>query len=400
MIRSVEARTSKISETDWKYPQSSCIRSDWLIVNDDPPLASPHRLHWAEYGNPTGEPVMFIHGGPGGGCTDKPTLSRYFDPERYRIILFDQRGCGKSEPNAAAKDPKPALLNNETPYLVEDIIQLRNELRIRGKMHVFGGSWGSTLALAYAIEHPETVQTLILRGIFLCRKKELNYFYQGNAAADRPGTYDSELPGAYMFFPEAWKPYVEMISDLDDRKDMIAAYASIFNGADEERRNAAAKAWSIWEGCTSYLQQDMNDLDQYADPEFAKAFALIENHYFMNGAFLGGKAREQNYLLENVDRIKQIPIHIVQGRYDQVCPMYQAEELFVALKGVGSAFINYVITAAGHSAQERENCLALTDIMDKLPPMNPSDARIEELNATIKRIEDRLTAIERRNLGS
>jgi proline iminopeptidase len=177
---------------------------------DDPPISEPHRIYWAEYGNPTGEPVLFIHGGPGGGCTDEPKVSRFFDPKRYRIILFDQRGCGKSEPTAAAKDPTPALTNNETRYLIEDIIQLRKAVRIRDKMHVFGGSWGSTLVLAYAVMHPHTVQTLILRGIFLCRKNELDYFYQGNAATDQPTKYNPSLPGTYMFFPESWKLFVEL----------------------------------------------------------------------------------------------------------------------------------------------------------------------------------------------
>jgi proline iminopeptidase len=369
--RPAYAATSKLAETDWKYPLSPCTSSGWLSLDDDPPLASPHRIHWAEYGNAAGEPVLFIHGGPGGGCTKAPAVTRFFDPQRYRIILFDQRGCGQSEPSAAADDPRPALANNQTRYLIKDIAQLRDALNIGGKMHMFGGSWGSTLAIAYAIEHPETVQTLALRAIFLCRKKDLDYFYQGNAAGDLPGNYNSALPGAYMFFPETWKPFVEAITDTHRRRDMIAAYAEIFAGPDIGRRQAAAQAWSIWEGSTSHLQQDMSDLEQFADRDFALANAIIENHYFMKGGFLAGEVRNHDYLLNNVGKLKDIPIHIVQGRYDQVCPMYQAEELVAALKRAGSIVTNYVVTAAGHSSLERENCRALTEIMDALPPITP-----------------------------
>jgi proline iminopeptidase len=396
MNTNTQPKSSKVSEADWKHPQSPCLGSDWLTVIDDPPISEPHHIYWAEYGNPCGEPVMFVHGGPGGGCTNEPKVSRFFDPQRYRIILFDQRGCGKSKPTAAANDPKPALTNNETKYLIEDINQLRKALRIRGKMHVFGGSWGSTLALAYAIKHPDTVQTLVLRGIFLCRKNDLDYFYQGNAGTDQPGKYDPSLPGSYMFFPEAWKLFVETIPDMTARGDMIGAYAAIFEGTDEKRREDAAKAWSIWEGSTSYLHQDMSEIGKYSDPDFAKVFARIENHYFLNGGFLEERVRNQNYIVNNVNKIKDIPIHIVQGRYDQVCPMYQAEELVAALKKAGAVFINYVVTAAGHSSLERANCHALSEIMDILPLMSFADARIEELCAAMRRVEERLALMEHR----
>src|SRR5579884_4141561 len=167
---------SSLRDQDWKYPQRDVRQSGWLTVSESP----LHRLYWEEYGNPSGEPIVFFHGGPGGGTS--PALSRFFNPARYRIILFDQRGCGKSQPSAADNDPGPALADNTTPHLIADVIKVQEALGISGKMHVFGGSWGSTLALAYAIAHPHTVRTLILRGIFLCRRKDLDFFYQGNAA--------------------------------------------------------------------------------------------------------------------------------------------------------------------------------------------------------------------------
>ena len=315
--------------------------------------------------------MVFLHGGPGGASNRE--MSRIFDPSRYRLILFDQRGCGKSTPSAADENPKVALARNTTDDLIGDIQKIRAELNIADKMHLFGGSWGSTLALAYGIQHPETVKTLILRGIFLCRRKDFDYFYQGNAALHEGRPNDTSLPGAYIFFPREWRDFVEIIP-ASERGDMVKAYSKIFAmnpRSDEERAHqlAAAKAWSFWEGITSYLKQEEDDLGKYANPEFAKAFARIENHYFMNGAFLGGsgeKNRDNNYILEHTDRISSIPTYIVQGRYDQVCPMFQAEELIDALRRSGAKSINYTLTAAGHSMFEYENALSLTDIMDSL----------------------------------
>lgn len=358
---------SKISDGEWKYPPPALNRSGMLAVSGG------HRISWEEYGNAGGEPVMFLHGGPGGGCT--PALARFFDPKRYRIILFDQRGCGKSVPNAS-HDPTAALKDNTTRHLIEDILALRRELGIPGKMHVFGGSWGSTLSLAYAVAHPETVENLILRGIFLCRRKDLDYFYQGNAATYHLNPNDTSLPGAYLSYPEAWKLFVEFIP-AQKRHDMVKAYADIFamNAVSEQEtrhQEKAASAWSIWEGATSYLAQDTGDLGRFAEPDFAKAFARIENHYFMNGAFLGGSGeanRDNNFLLERIPQIKDIPVAIVHGRYDQVCPLFQAQELVAALEKAGSVSIDYRIPPAAHSMTERENCLALVDIMDHLPPM-------------------------------
>ena len=364
--------TSKMDiEKDWKYPQPKLVKEGNLSVSEHP----PHTIAWQEYGNPKGEPVMFLHGGPGGGCA--PFLARFFDPERYRIILLDQRGCGKSRPSAADNNPLPALENNTTGHLIGDMDALRSELGIRGKMHLFGGSWGSTLALAYAIEHPENVESMVLRGIFLCRKQDLDYFYQGNAATYEKNPNDHSVPGAYLMYPEAWKRFVEIIPP-EKRGDMIKAYAAIFshipaNDVEHARLTEAAKAWSVWEGVSSYLSQDLSDLGKFEEPEFAKAFARIENHYFMNGAFLGGKSgepnRSNNYILEHADRIKDIPIRIVHGRADQVCPLFQAEELVEALKKADAKDMQYTITPAGHSMLELENCLALTRAMDELPRM-------------------------------
>ena len=363
--------SSKLVESDWKYPASTPYASGLLDVHSP----AGHKLYWEEHGNPQGEPVLFVHGGPGGGTSG--FMARYFDPARYRVILLDQRGCGKSTPSVKDDDAGPGLTDNTTAHLIADIEALRADRGIAGKMHVFGGSWGSTLALAYAIAHPAQVQTLILRGIFLCRRKDIDFFYQGNAATYEAAPDDTRLPGTYMTFPEAWGAYVRVIPP-EQRHDMVAAYARIFAArpageAELAQQVAAARAWSVWEGMTSFLAQDLSDTGKFADAKFAKAFARIENHYFMNGAFLGGGAGEENrannYLLENVAALAGIPVHIVHGRYDVVCPMFLADELVTALQVAGHRRIDYRRTPAGHSMTERENCLALTDIMDTLPRM-------------------------------
>ena len=342
-------------------------------------------MYWAEYGNPEGEPVFVVHGGPGGAT--EPNMARYFDPARSRVVLFDQRGCGKSSPSAAT-DPEHALLDNTTAHLIDDMLALRSHRGITGKLHLFGGSWGSTLALAFAIAHPALVETLVLRGIFLCRRKDVDFFYQGNARGYEDHPHETAIPGTYQFFPEAWRSFVEEIEPAA-RHDMVKAYAAIFASsprapAEVERVTRAAIAWSVWEGTTSYLAQDLSQLGKFAEPDFAKAFARIENHYFMNGAFLGGSGeanRDQNFILDNIARIREISVHIVHGRYDMVCPLTQAEELVHALCAVGASRPDYRITAAGHSMRERENYCALVDIMDGLPRMSdrsaPSGARTE-----------------------
>jgi proline iminopeptidase len=361
------AYLSKLDAHEWRHGEAPLRASGYLTVSRAP----LHELYWAEYGNPNGQPVLFVHGGPGGG-TD-PSMTRLFDAARYRIVLFDQRGSGHSRPSAA-HDPIAALTDNTTPHLIADMCALCEHLNIREPAIVFGGSWGSTLALAFAIAQPERVARLVLRGIFLCRRKDVDYFYQGNAAGYARAPYDTQKPGAYLHFPEAWSAFVEVIPEAE-RGDMVAAYARIFalaTGTPEEAalQNAAAIAWSVWEGTTSYLAQDMAQIGKFADAEFARAFARIENHYFMNGAFLGGSGeqnRDQSYLLEHIARITHIPVHIVHGRYDVVCPLFQAEELVKALVDAGAPRPDYRITAAGHSLRERENHRALADIMDELP---------------------------------
>lgn len=364
--------SSKIGDTEWRYPVAVPNNAGFLDVGSP----AGHKIYWEEYGNPKGEPVMFLHGGPGGACNS--FMARFFNPARYRIILFDQRGCGKSTPNAADADGAPALRDNTTAHLIEDINKLKTDRGITGKMHVFGGSWGSTLSLAYAIAHPENVESLILRGIFLCRRKDLDYLYQGNAVTIATKPDDTSQPGAYQMYPEAWTDFVAAIPPAD-RTDMVAAYARIFamvpqNEAEREMQNRAAIAWSVWEGLTSYLAQDISDLGKFADADFARTFARIENHYFMNGGFLGGSGeanRDNNFIIDHVDRLKDIPIYIVHGRFDVVCPVFQADELIAAFRHAGHSRVEFHRTMAGHAQLERENYMALVDIMDKLPELKP-----------------------------
>lgn len=299
------------------YPEATANKTGFLNVSSDP----KHDIYWEEYGNPDGAPALVIHGGPGGACS--PIFARFFDPEHYRIIHFDQRGCGKSTPHASLED-------NSTHHLIADINKLREHLGVTGKMHLFGGSWGSTLALSYAIFHPDNVQSMALRGIFLCRKRDLDFFYQGDAA-DRG---NPTLMGAGRFMKEMWDQYVEFIP-ASERGDMIAAYNKRLCGDDEDVLIEAAKRWSIWEGLTCQIVPDYNLIKKFGDPHYAAAFARIENHYFLNSIFLGKDgAQDQNYIIENVDKIKDIPTEIVHGRYDMVCPRDQADDLVAAWHAV------------------------------------------------------------------
>lgn len=353
--------TSAIT-TEWRYPEAAPNRTGMLQVDTAP----DHTLYWEEYGNPAGEPVMFLHGGPGGACA--PVMARFFDPARYRVILFDQRGCGKSEPTVAQAGPAVALVRNTTDHLVDDINRLRDALGIGGRMHVFGGSWGSTLALVYAIRHPDKVASLILRGIFIGAREDLLYMYQGNAATFAEAPYALTEPGSYITYPDEWKAFVEVIPAAQ-RGDMMAAYKAIFDmvpGDDAERalQLRAALAWSVWEGTISNMIPKDDDPGKFGDAEFALSFAQIEAHFFANRLFLPA-----DYILANVDRIAAIPIHIVHGRFDQVCPLTQASRLIDALAGVGAAPVTYVRTNAGHSAMEAQTALALTAIMDGLAPI-------------------------------
>jgi len=276
-----------------------------------------HRLHVEECGSAEGVPVVFLHGGPGAGC--ESYHRRFFDPNRYRIVLFDQRGCGQSTPHAE-------LSNNSTDDLIADMETIREQLGIE-RWLVFGGSWGSTLALAYAQSHPERVSGLVLRGIFLCRPEEIRWFYQ---------------EGASRIFPDYWQDFIAPIP-AEEQHDLLAAYHARLTGSDEVARMAAAKAWSIWEARTASLLPNGSIVKQLGSPFTALSMARIECHYFMNDAFL-----EPNQLLENASRLVEIPGIIVQGRYDLICPMQSAWELHQSWPKSELR----VIPDAGHSAME------------------------------------------------
>jgi len=297
------------------------------------PVTGGHDLYFEESGNPRGKPVVFLHGGPGGG-TD-PKMRRFFDPKRYRIVLFDQRGCGKSRPRAS-------LVENTTWRLVEDIERLREHLGIE-RWQVFGGSWGSTLALAYAQTHPGRVTELVLRGIFLLRRWELEWFYQN------PG-------GAAAIFPDLWERYIEPIPP-EERDDMIAAYYARLTSDDPEVVTRAARAWSMWEGATSFLRLNPDYVSRFRQSAYATTFARIECHYFINRGFL----RSDNQLIEDVGRIRHIPGVIVQGRYDIICPMKSAWDLHRAWPEADLR----IVPDAGHSALEAGTIHELVSATDR-----------------------------------
>jgi proline iminopeptidase len=283
-------------------------------------VSALHELYYEESGHPEGKAAVFLHGGPGGG-TD-PSMRRFFDSRRYRIVLFDQRGCGASRPHAELRD-------NTTWDLVSDIETLREHLGVE-RWLVFGGSWGSTLALAYAQRHPQRVSELVLRGIFLLRRSELEWFYQNPQ-------------GAGAIFPDLWEQYVEPIP-VAERHDLIQAYYRRLTAEDAATRNAAARAWAIWEGGTSFLRTNSSYLAKFDDPGYAAAFARIEAHYFVHRGFL----QHDDQLLRDVSRIRNIPGVIVQGRYDMVCPARSAWDLHRAWPEAQLR----IVPDAGHSAFE------------------------------------------------
>ena len=276
-----------------------------------------HSIYWERSGNPSGLPVLIVHGGPGGGSS--PSYRRYFDPVKFNIIQFDQRGCGRSTPHSELKE-------NTTHHLIEDIEKLRHFLKLE-RWHVFGGSWGSTLSLIYAIQHTERVLSLTLRGIFLCRKHELSWFYQN---------------GASEIFPEEFDLYQSVIPP-NERSDLIKAFHSRLTSQNNSERARAAYAWTRWEISTSFLMPRELSIKKAANDNFSDSFARIECHYFTNNIFL-----EDNYILKNITMLKDIPISIVQGRYDVVCPMRSAWDLDNSL----SSSKLYVIDNAGHSMKE------------------------------------------------
>ena len=294
------------------YPPIEPFHTGRLKVSD------LHEIYYEQVGNPNGYPIVFLHGGPGGGISEDHR--RFFDPTYYRVILFDQRGCGQSLPFAELKE-------NTTWDLVADIEKLRQKLNIE-KWHVFGGSWGSTLALTYAISHPKVVTALILRGIFLCRPSELKWFYQD---------------GAGQIFPDVWESYYQHIPE-NERHDFVKAYYQRLTSPIEAVRLEAARVWSQWEMATSYLQQKPEAVDEMEDPARALPFARIECHYFINNAFFP----TDNYILENIGKIRHIPGIIVQGRYDVVCPARSAWDLHRAWPEAQLK----IIPDAGHAAGE------------------------------------------------
>jgi proline iminopeptidase len=293
------------------YPPIEPYEHGRLVVGDG------HEIDWEVCGNPAGRPALFLHGGPGAGCT--PDHRRLFDPARYRIVLFDQRGCGRSTPHAS-------LEANTTWHLVADAERLRERLAIE-RWLVFGGSWGSALALAYAEMHPERVSALVVRGIFTLRRAELAWYYRFGA---------SEL------FPEAWERFLEPIPQ-SERHDLIAAYRARLTDPDHEVRLRAARAWSTWEGETITLLPDAGLVSRHGGDQFAVAFARIENHYFTHEGFFA-----EGQLINDAHRLREIPGVIVQGRYDVACPVRTAWDLHRAWPS--ARFV--VVPDAGHAVSE------------------------------------------------
>lgn len=293
------------------YPELRPNTEHRLKVDD------PHDLWIEESGNPRGIPVVVVHGGPGGGCEE--WLRQFFDPERYRIILFDQRGAGRSRPLAE-------LSGNDTRALVDDMEQIRVFLGIE-QWVLFGGSWGSTLSLVYAETHPHRVLGLILRGIFLCRPDDIAWFYQR---------------GASRIFPDHWEDYAGRIPD-SEQDDLVAAYYRRLTSRNELEQIQAAKAWSMWEGRCATLHPNPRVVEHFGHPHVAIALARIECHYFSNRSFL-----EPDQILRQADRLADIPGHIIHGRYDMVCPLDNAQALSHAWPEAEYT----ILRDAGHSASE------------------------------------------------
>ena len=334
------------------YPETTPFNEGTIERPVDPQSpASPQHIAYVEYGNPEGVPAVFIHGGPGGGTTARD--ARFFNPEKYRIILIDQRGCGKSTPHLADPDTNidAELSVNTTSELIGDIEAIREYLGIE-KWVVFGGSWGSTLSLAYTQSHPERTLAIILRGIFMLRRTELDWYYNGGAA--------------YMF-PDKWERFVSVIPDekkpdplnpaglthLPD-VNLIDVYHELLRSDDHDTAVAAARAWSVWEGSTSYLHEQPTDTHE--DERFALAFARIENHYFVNHGFL-----EEGQLLRDVDKIRDIPAVIAQGRYDVVCPPITAWQLHQAWPEATFVWS----PTSGHASYEEETTSTLVSATDR-----------------------------------
>jgi len=305
------------------YPRIEPYHEFQLNVSDT------HTLWIEECGNPNGFPVIFLHGGPGAAC--EIFQRQFFDPEYYRIILYDQRGCGRSTPHAE-------LRGNTTQELINDIEKIRNYLKIETWL-VFGGSWGSTLALAYAQANPQPVSGIILRGVFLCRPRDIQWFYQD---------------GASFIFPDVWQKFLSIIPQ-EEQKDMVSAYYKRLTSDNKEEQLKAARAWSLWEGSTSNLITKTSVLNHFANDHTALSMARIECHYFVNDTFFS-----ENQLLENAKKLAGIPGVIVHGRYDVVCPIEQA----FALHHVWPEAEFVIAANSGHSATEPEIIDALVHATD------------------------------------
>ncbi|MBD3679778.1 MAG: prolyl aminopeptidase [Rhodobacteraceae bacterium] len=311
------------SAAQFLYPPIDPFDQRMMDVGDG------HRIYVEQCGNPQGQPVVVLHGGPGGGCS--PAMRRYFDPSRWRIVLFDQRGCGRSRPHASVE-------NNTTWHLVADIEKIRAALGI-SQWGVFGGSWGATLALIYAQAHPEAVRNLTLRGVFLMTRAELDWFYGG---------------GAGQFWPDVWSRFEGIIPE-DERHDLIAAYHRRLFSGDVSLETRYARAWASWENTLASIDNDGPGGDSPA--EYARAFARLENHYFSNAGFL----QEDGQILKNMDRIARIPGYIVQGRYDMICPPVSAHRLHTAWP----ASQLRMVPRAGHALSEPGISAELVRITDR-----------------------------------
>jgi proline iminopeptidase len=306
------------------YPEIEVLRSGYLRLD---PL---HELFWEESGNPRGVPVVFLHGGPGAGAS--AMHRRFFDPAHYRIVIFDQRGAGRSRPHGD-------LTENTTPHLIGDMEKLRTHLGIE-KWIVFGGSWGSTLALAYAQVHAERCQALVLRGIFLCRKLEIDWF----------------LYGMRHVYPEAWRRFAGYVPQKE-QGDLLAAYSKRLNDPDPNVHMPAAHQWSIYEGSCSTLLPSASTLAHFSEDVVALGLARIEAHYFAHNIFL-----PENSLLDNASKLRSIPGVIVQGRYDMVCPIISADDLHQAWPEADYR----IVRDAGHSAWEPGIAAQLVGAMERL----------------------------------
>ncbi len=315
---------SQKSAAQYLHPQIDPFDQRMVDVGDG------HMVYMEQSGNPHGQPVVVLHGGPGGGCS--PAMRRYFDPRHYRVILFDQRGCGRSRPHASVTD-------NTTWHLVRDIETIRSLLDI-DSWTLFGGSWGATLALVYAQAHPDRVARLVLRGVFLATQVELAWFYGG---------------GAGKFWPETWARFADIIPE-DERGDLIGAYGRRLFCGDIPTETRFAKAWSAWENALASMQADGQSGEGPGD--YSRAFARLENHYFRHAAFLDFDGQ----IMAHMDRIAHLPGHIVQGRYDMICPPEAAWKL--AARWPNAEL--HMIRNAGHALSEPGISAELVRIMDRL----------------------------------